>query len=258
MATVELRGLRRTFGNIVALDHLDLDMPPASSSPCSGRAAVGRRRRCGSSRALSGRTPGEVLVDGKDVLGQPANKRNMGMVFQAYSLFPNMTAQQNVEFGLRVRKQHHDERAKRARELLDLVGLGSAMSRYPRQLSGGQQQRVALARSLAIQPRRAPPRRAALRARRQGARAAPRGGPPDPARARHHDAVRHPRPGGGAFDLRPGGRHVGWQGGAARDAGADLQRSADRLRGELRRHDEQAGGASCPPSTRRSAAVRSF
>jgi putative spermidine/putrescine transport system ATP-binding protein len=74
------------------------------------------------------------------------------MVFQAYSLFPNMTAQQNVEFGLRVRKENHEVRAQRARELLELVGLTSAMSRYPRQLSGGQQQRVALARSLAIQP----------------------------------------------------------------------------------------------------------
>jgi putative spermidine/putrescine transport system ATP-binding protein len=95
---------------------------------------------------------GEVLVNGRDVLGQPANKRNMGMVFQAYSLFPNMTAQHNVEFGLRVRKESHEKRAKRARELLELVGLGTAMGRYPRQLSGGQQQRVALARSLAIEP----------------------------------------------------------------------------------------------------------
>jgi putative spermidine/putrescine transport system ATP-binding protein len=76
----------------------------------------------------------------------------MGMVFQAYSLFPNMTAQQNVEFGLRVRKQNGATRANRARELLDLVGLASAMGRYPRQMSGGQQQRVALARSLAIEP----------------------------------------------------------------------------------------------------------
>jgi putative spermidine/putrescine transport system ATP-binding protein len=76
----------------------------------------------------------------------------MGMVFQAYSLFPNMTAQHNVEFGLRVRKESHEKRAKRARELLELVGLGTAMGRYPRQLSGGQQQRVALARSLAIEP----------------------------------------------------------------------------------------------------------
>jgi putative spermidine/putrescine transport system ATP-binding protein len=76
----------------------------------------------------------------------------MGMVFQAYSLFPNMTAQQNVEFGLRVRKESREARGKRASELLELVGLASAMSRYPRQMSGGQQQRVALARSLAIQP----------------------------------------------------------------------------------------------------------
>ncbi len=95
---------------------------------------------------------GEVLVDGRDILGLPANKRNMGMVFQAYSLFPNMTAQENVEFGLRIRHKSKEERSKEAQRLLDLVGLASAMGRYPRQLSGGQQQRVALARSLAIEP----------------------------------------------------------------------------------------------------------
>jgi putative spermidine/putrescine transport system ATP-binding protein len=74
------------------------------------------------------------------------------MVFQAYSLFPNMTAQKNVEFGMRIRRRSADQRSKRARELLELVGLGSATGRYPRQLSGGQQQRVALARCLAIEP----------------------------------------------------------------------------------------------------------
>jgi putative spermidine/putrescine transport system ATP-binding protein len=75
------------------------------------------------------------------------------MVFQAYSLFPNMTARQNVAFGLRIRGQRRDERDKRVLELLDLVGLSHAVDRYPHQLSGGMQQRVALARALAIQPR---------------------------------------------------------------------------------------------------------
>jgi putative spermidine/putrescine transport system ATP-binding protein len=77
----------------------------------------------------------------------------MGMVFQAYSLFPNMTASDNVDFGLRVRRQARGDRAKRVQELLEIVGLGDAGNRYPHQLSGGMQQRVALARALAIEPR---------------------------------------------------------------------------------------------------------
>ena len=83
----------------------------------------------------------------------PPNRRDIGMVFQAYSLFPNMTAARNVEFGLRVRKERRGGDARGARELLELVGLGQAADRYPHQLSGGMQQRVALARALAIEPR---------------------------------------------------------------------------------------------------------
>jgi putative spermidine/putrescine transport system ATP-binding protein len=94
-----------------------------------------------------------VLVDGKDVSGIPAQKRDMGMVFQSYSLFPNMNARDNVAFGLQLRKQRSSARKARANELLDLVGLGEHANKYPHQLSGGQQQRVALARAIAIEPR---------------------------------------------------------------------------------------------------------
>ena len=96
---------------------------------------------------------GQVLLDDVDITGVPPNKRDMGMVFQAYSLFPNLTARENVEFGLRVRGRGQTDRATRANELLELVGLGQHGDRYSHQLSGGQQQRVALARALAIQPR---------------------------------------------------------------------------------------------------------
>ena len=152
MATIELRGLRRTFGSVVALDNLDLDVHSGEFVSLLGPSGCGKTTALRIVAGFEWPDAGEVLVNGRDVLGQPANKRNMGMVFQAYSLFPNMTAQHNVEFGLRVRKESHEKRAKRARELLELVGLGTAMDRYPRQLSGGQQQRVALARSLAIEP----------------------------------------------------------------------------------------------------------
>ncbi len=93
------------------------------------------------------------MIDGVDVTDMPPNRRDIGMVFQAYSLFPNMTAARNVEFGLRVRKDGRQDRNRRAMELLDLVGLSQAADRYPHQLSGGMQQRVALARALAIKPR---------------------------------------------------------------------------------------------------------
>ena len=93
------------------------------------------------------------LVDGKDISPVPAAERDMGMVFQSYSLFPNMSALDNVAFGLRMRKIGAAERRQRAGELLDMVGLAAQASQYPHQLSGGQQQRVALARALAIEPR---------------------------------------------------------------------------------------------------------
>jgi putative spermidine/putrescine transport system ATP-binding protein len=152
MATIELRRLRRTFGSVVALDNLDLEVHSGEFVSLLGPSGCGKTTALRIVAGFEWPDSGEVLVEGQNVLDKPANKRNMGMVFQAYSLFPNMTAQQNVEFGLRVRRESRTARANRARELLELVGLGTAMSRYPRQLSGGQQQRVALARSLAIQP----------------------------------------------------------------------------------------------------------
>ena len=96
---------------------------------------------------------GTVEVDGQDVSGVPAAKRDMGMVFQSYSLFPNMSALDNVSFGLRMRRLGSAERQRRAADLLDMVGLAAQARQYPHQLSGGQQQRVALARALAIEPR---------------------------------------------------------------------------------------------------------
>ena len=96
---------------------------------------------------------GEVLVDGEDITRVPAHRRDAGMVFQSYSLFPHLSALDNVAFGLRMRKVRTAERRARAAELLELVGLADKGERFPHQLSGGQQQRVALARALALRPR---------------------------------------------------------------------------------------------------------
>lgn len=96
---------------------------------------------------------GEILVDGKDITAVPAHRRDAGMVFQSYSLFPHLNALDNVAFGLRMRRVRTAERRARAAELLELVGLADKGDRFPHQLSGGQQQRIALARALALRPR---------------------------------------------------------------------------------------------------------
>ncbi|MBB4986449.1 MULTISPECIES: ABC transporter ATP-binding protein [Streptomyces] len=152
-ARVEFRGLRRAFGTTTALDGLDLTVEPGELLALLGPSGCGKTTAL---RVLAGferPDSGEVLVDGADITHVPANRRDAGMVFQSYSLFPNLTARDNVAFGLRVRKAKAAERHARAAELLDLVGLPEHGDRYPHQMSGGQQQRVALARALALRPR---------------------------------------------------------------------------------------------------------
>ncbi len=153
MADVELKQLHRRFGEVVALAGIDLDITTGEFVSLLGPSGCGKTTALRLVAGFDRPTSGRVVIDGKDVTDVPPNSRDIGMVFQAYSLFPNMTAVRNVEFGLRVRKQHRADRNRRALELLDLVGLAQAADRYPHQLSGGMQQRVALARALAIEPR---------------------------------------------------------------------------------------------------------
>jgi putative spermidine/putrescine transport system ATP-binding protein len=153
MPGLELQGLHKQFGEVVALRTLDLAVESGEFVSLLGPSGCGKTTALRIVAGFEHADEGRVLVGDKDITDVPANRRDMGMVFQSYSLFPNMTAQQNVEFGLRIRRKGSAERARRASELLDLVGLASATGRYPHQLSGGQQQRVALARALAIEPR---------------------------------------------------------------------------------------------------------
>jgi len=152
MATVEARGVSKSYGGRQVLASLDLDMGEAELICLLGPSGCGKTTLL---RIIGGfimPDTGSVVVGGRDVTALPPAARRMGMVFQAYSLFPNMTALDNVRFGPRVAGQARDEQIKRATELLDLVGLAQHRDKYPHQMSGGQQQRVALARALAVRP----------------------------------------------------------------------------------------------------------
>jgi putative spermidine/putrescine transport system ATP-binding protein len=149
---VRLQGLTRRYGSLLALDGLDLDITGGEFLALLGPSGCGKTTALRAIAGFDRPDGGRVLVDGRDITDVPASKRDMGMVFQAYSLFPNLNVAENVAFGLRVRHRGKAERARRAGELLELVGLSDRADRYPHQLSGGQQQRVALARALAVAP----------------------------------------------------------------------------------------------------------
>ena len=152
-APVFLDSLTRVYGHTRALDRFSLSIEPGEFVALLGPSGCGKTTALRMVAGFDSPDTGQILVDGVDVSPIPAQKRDMGMVFQSYSLFPNMSARDNVAFGLRLRRQRGAERRQRAGELLDLVGLADHASKYPHQLSGGQQQRVALARALAIEPR---------------------------------------------------------------------------------------------------------
>ena len=152
MTTVRLDNLTKTFGAVRALDDLDLEIRDGELVSLLGPSGCGKTTALRLVAGFERPTGGRILLDGKDVSHVPPSKRNMGMVFQAYSLFPNMTAEENIGFGLRVRKESGEKRSRKVGELLELVGLSDAAGRYPHQLSGGMQQRVALARALAVEP----------------------------------------------------------------------------------------------------------
>jgi putative spermidine/putrescine transport system ATP-binding protein len=150
---VELRDLTRTYGNVHALDGLSLSIEPGELVALLGPSGCGKTTALRILAGLEEASAGTVFVGGRDISSVPANKRDMGMVFQAYSLFPHLTVLDNVAFGLKMRGKSKQDRLFRAADMLDLVGLAAHKGTYASELSGGEQQRVALARALAIEPR---------------------------------------------------------------------------------------------------------
>jgi len=150
---LELSGLHRSFGAAHALAGFDLSLAPGELVALLGPSGCGKTTALRIVAGFDQPDQGTVSLDGADLTRLSAAKRDMGMVFQSYSLFPHLTAGQNVGYGPRLRKIPASERDKQAKELLELVGMAGMGARYPHQLSGGQQQRVALARALAVRPK---------------------------------------------------------------------------------------------------------
>jgi putative spermidine/putrescine transport system ATP-binding protein len=152
MTNLLFQTIRKTFGGVVALHGLDLDVHQGELISLLGPSGCGKTTALRIAAGFEFADSGSIVVGGTDISNMPAHKRNMGMVFQSYSLFPNLDVSANIEYGLRTRKMNRADSRARVVEMLELVQLTPHARKYPHQLSGGQQQRVALARALAIQP----------------------------------------------------------------------------------------------------------
>jgi putative spermidine/putrescine transport system ATP-binding protein len=153
-AQVRLRNLYKAYGQTAAVDDVSLDVPAGAFVSLLGPSGSGKTTTLNLIAGFLTPDRGDILIDNRSVADVPPHKRNIGMVFQSYSLFPHMTVAENVGFPLRMRsKLTRVEAQKRIAEMLALVQLSHLSARYPRQLSGGQQQRVAMARALVSGPR---------------------------------------------------------------------------------------------------------
>ncbi|MFP5480301.1 MAG: ABC transporter ATP-binding protein, partial [Alphaproteobacteria bacterium] len=153
MAFLELTNLEKVFGTNRVVTDFTLAIEKGEFVSLLGPSGCGKTTVLRMVAGFETPTSGSILIDGQDVTSQRTNQRAIGMMFQAYALFPNMTVADNVAFGLKVKGVPRAERDARVVEMLRLIGLPDLGSRFPFQLSGGQQQRVALARALAPRPR---------------------------------------------------------------------------------------------------------
>jgi len=150
---VRLEGVTKRFGSFEAVTNMDLEIADGEFFTMLGPSGCGKTTTLRMIAGFEQPSEGKVLIDGTDVAGQPAYKRPTNTVFQSYALFPHMTLEENVGFGLKRKKVGKDEIRRRVAEELERVGLSREAKRKPNQLSGGQQQRVALARALVNLPR---------------------------------------------------------------------------------------------------------
>jgi ABC-type Fe3+/spermidine/putrescine transport system ATPase subunit len=149
---VSLQGITKSFGKTPVLSGIELNLAEGCFLSIVGPSGSGKTTLLRIIAGFLGPDRGKVFIDGKDVTMEPPRNRGIGMVFQHYALFPNLTVYENVAFGLRARKLPESETKRRVERMLALVHLEEKAQSYPRELSGGQQQRVALARALAVEP----------------------------------------------------------------------------------------------------------
>src|SRR3989304_6110420 len=152
MTHLALSNVSKHFGDFTAVRDFNLDVDKGEFVSFLGPSGCGKTTTLRMIAGFETPTHGKITIEGQDITDKAPSQRNVGMVFQAYALFPNMTVSQNIGFGLRIRKEPEDAVKKRVTDMLNLIHLEQKGDSYPYQLSGGQQQRVALARALAIRP----------------------------------------------------------------------------------------------------------
>ena len=152
MPYLSISNVTKQFGDTVVVDNFNLDIEKGEFVSFLGPSGCGKTTTLRMVAGFEIPTSGKILLDGADITNKAPNQRNVGMIFQSYALFPNMTVAQNIGFGLRVRKEPEATIRQRVDEMVSLINLEKHANKYPYQLSGGQQQRVSLARALAIHP----------------------------------------------------------------------------------------------------------
>jgi putative spermidine/putrescine transport system ATP-binding protein len=152
MGFLTLTRIQKRFGDVAAVEDFNLDAERGEFVSFLGPSGCGKTTTLRMIAGFEQPTEGTIVVDGADITHRPPNRRNVGMVFQAYALFPNMSVADNIGFGLKVRRMPKSQIRRKVDDLLAIINLPDKGGRYPYQLSGGQQQRVALARALAIEP----------------------------------------------------------------------------------------------------------
>ena len=153
MSYIEFKNIHKRFGDAHVLRGIDLHIEQGEFVTLLGPSGCGKSTLLRCFSGLETVSEGEIYLDGVNITNFTPKQRKIGMVFQQYSLFPNMTVRQNVAFGLQIQKKEKSYIEEKVKEVLDIVGLSEKINQYPRQLSGGQQQRVALARAIVMEPK---------------------------------------------------------------------------------------------------------
>ena len=153
MSYIRFENIVKNFGQNEVLKNINLEIEKGQLVTLLGPSGCGKSTLLRCLAGLENVTSGRVYLDGRDITDVNPKDRDIGMVFQQYSLFPNMTVEQNVAFGLKMKKTEKTVIKEKVKEILEVVGLSDKIKHYPSQLSGGQQQRAALARAIITQPK---------------------------------------------------------------------------------------------------------